>query len=262
MPGPLAQFVVTTQPPSTATSLVALPAFSITAEDAAGNVISNYVTPLKVVLGTAPTGAAIGGTTTVTPVNGVATFTGLTLNKAGAYTLTTQAISGVTAGTTNTITVSAAGLASLIVTSQPTSVTANTTAFPSTFTVVVQGADASGNPVPSLLSTSTVTLSITSGSSRETLGGTLTATPSGGVATFTGLDAEPRRRRRYTIKATSASPDRGDDQHHHRHARAGREAGDDHARERRRRHGSAGRRASPSRPRIPTGTLTRATPAS
>ena len=244
VPGPLAQFVVSSQPPSTAVSMIAFSTpVSFTAEDAAGNVLSTYTTPVTAVVGTGPAGGTLGGNTTVTPINGVATFTGLSLNKAGAYTLTTQAISGVTAGTTSTITVSPAGLAALVVTNQPNSVTANTTTFPSTFSLVVSGADASGNPVGSL-ATSTVTLAPRPAPApapgRHPDGDALGVDRPGDLHRPDGA----YRRHPYTIKATSNSqPDRGDDHRHHRHARVGHEAGgDDAARaDRHRRRGDPGR---------------------
>src|SRR5207302_6413423 len=81
------------------------------------------------------------GTTSVAAVNGVATFAGLTLNKAAAgYTL--QVSSGsLTPSTTNPITVNAAAATHLVVTTQPpATITAG-----SGFGLVVKAEDDSGN---------------------------------------------------------------------------------------------------------------------
>jgi hypothetical protein len=94
-----AKLVVTTEPPS---SVVAGSDFGFTAtvEDKYGNVVTNYNGSVTVALGKNPGGSTLGGTLTVTVVNGLATFTDLTLNNPGTgYTLTVSA-TGLT-GTTS-----------------------------------------------------------------------------------------------------------------------------------------------------------------
>src|SRR5205823_3210060 len=95
---------------------------------------------VTVAIATGPAGATLGGTTTVTAVNGVATFTGLTLDLAGTYTLTASG-GGLTAVTTNAITVTPVVVATqLVVTTQPpTTVLTNTP-----FGLVVTAENATG----------------------------------------------------------------------------------------------------------------------
>jgi hypothetical protein len=99
-PAAATQLVITTQPPA---SVVVNTGFGLVAavEDAYGNVVtsaSNYVT---VALASNPTKAMLGGTTKVRPTQGLATFTGLSINKVGSgYTLRVSS-NGLTSATTN-----------------------------------------------------------------------------------------------------------------------------------------------------------------
>ncbi|HTH74594.1 MAG TPA: S8 family serine peptidase [Trinickia sp.] len=89
-PGPPAKLAFRTQPGNTFVG-VAIPNFSVEVRDADDNLVDNDNgnLPISVALGTNPTGVAVlSGTTSVNAVHGVATFTGLMLNKAATgYTL-------------------------------------------------------------------------------------------------------------------------------------------------------------------------------
>ena len=106
--GPTTQLVVTTQP-STVTAGNSFN-LTITAEDAQGNVTTSFTGSETVALASNPGGSTLGGTLTVSAVNGVATFSGLTLNNAGdGYTL--QVTSGtLTSAVTNDFTVAAGAI--------------------------------------------------------------------------------------------------------------------------------------------------------
>ena len=81
----------------------------VSVEDASGNVVTtaNNVITLAITGGTGTGGAVLAGTGTVNAVNGVATFSGLSINLAGTgYTLTATA-SGLTAATSSAINVAA-----------------------------------------------------------------------------------------------------------------------------------------------------------
>ncbi len=84
---------IASQPPS---SIAAGSPFGLTVDvlDSQGQPASSGT--VTVALGTAPSGTVLGGTLTASVVNGVATFSGLTLNQAGTCTLTVSdvAISG------------------------------------------------------------------------------------------------------------------------------------------------------------------------
>ena len=83
----LGRLAIAVQPPA---SMIAGSAFSVTVAvlDGAGNTITNYDAGVAISLDNNPGAATLGGRLTATVSNGVATFTGLTLNKPGAgYTL-------------------------------------------------------------------------------------------------------------------------------------------------------------------------------
>src|SRR5262249_7447025 len=98
------QLVITAQPPGTVT-LGAAFGLTVTAEDASGNVDTTFTGSVALALASNPGGATLGGITTMNTSKGVATFTGLTLDKTGiGYTI--EATSGnLTKGTTMTLTV-------------------------------------------------------------------------------------------------------------------------------------------------------------
>ena len=103
-PAAATQVVITQQPPA---SVVVNADFGLIAaiEDAYGNVVTSSSSTVKVALDNNPTGAKLGGTLSVKASDGVATFSGLTLNKVGSgYTLELTS-SGLTGAVTNAITV-------------------------------------------------------------------------------------------------------------------------------------------------------------
>ncbi len=179
-PAAATQWVVTTQPPSSAT---AGSGFSLTvaAEDSLGNVVTTYGGNVSLALASNPGGATLGGASTGTAQAGVMTFTGLTLNKAAlGYTLAASG-GGLTAATTNSITIVAAQASQWVITTQPpASVTAG-----AGFGLVVAAEDSFGNVAPSY--TGSVSLALASNPGGATLGGASTLSASAGVATFTGL---------------------------------------------------------------------------
>ena len=142
---------------------------------------------VTVALANNPGGAVLGGTLSATASNGVATFTGLTLNTTGTN-FTLQVTSGnLTAATTSGINVTTVTATHLVVTMQPPgSVTAG-----NAFGLTVTAEDGSGNAAPSFNTPITVALAGSSGT--VLLGGTLTATPTNGVATLREPDAERGR---------------------------------------------------------------------
>ena len=74
---------------------------------------------MTVALENNPGGATLGGTLTVTASGGVATFSGLTINKArSGYTLVVTS-SGLGEGVTNAMTVTPAAATQLVITQQP-----------------------------------------------------------------------------------------------------------------------------------------------
>jgi titin len=191
------QLVVTTEPPSSVTAGAGF-SLKVSAEDAHGNVSTSFTGSVTIALDNNPGGSTLGGTLTKAAVNGVVTFSGLTLNKVGSgYTLQATS-SGLTAAATGSISVVPAAASKLVVTTQPpASVTAG-----SGFGFAVTAEDKYGNVVTSY--TSSVTVALSNNPGHSTLDGTLTVTPVKGVATFSGLTLN-KAATGYTLKTTSGS---------------------------------------------------------
>ena len=97
-PPPATNLAFTTQPQSTQAGQT-MPAVKVTARDASGNVVTGYTGLITVALGANPSGGTLAGTKSVAAVNGVATFSTLSINNVGSgYTLTASA-SGLTGAT-------------------------------------------------------------------------------------------------------------------------------------------------------------------
>jgi streptogramin lyase len=172
--------VVTQQPPS---SVTAGSPFGLTveAEDSSGNLVTSFNGSVTAVLADYPGGATLGGTLTVTASGGVATFSGLTLNKAGSgYTLVaTTSVLG--EGVTNAMSVTPAAASQLVITQEPPSTVKVNTRFSMQDSIE----DAYGNVVTT--ASGTVSVAFANNPTGATLGGTLTVTASQGVANFTNL---------------------------------------------------------------------------
>ncbi len=175
------QLVVSQSPPAGVTAGASF-GFTVAAEDNSGNLLSSFDGTVSVAIATNPGGATLGGTLTTTASNGVATFAGLTMNKAASgYTLVVSA-GGLGSGFTNSFTITPAAAAQLVITSQPpASVTAG-----GGFGFEASLEDAYGN-VETGDNSDIVAQALASGPGGATLGGTLSATVSEGMATLSGL---------------------------------------------------------------------------
>jgi hypothetical protein len=99
-PGAAIRLVTTAEPPA-AVNVGQTFGLEVTAEDAGGNPIAGYSGFVTVAIANNPGGAILGGTVKEPAVNGVATFTDLTLDQQGfGYTLTASS-SGLTSNTTS-----------------------------------------------------------------------------------------------------------------------------------------------------------------
>jgi streptogramin lyase len=103
-PAAASQLVITEQPPA---SVTVNSAFGLQAsiEDAYGNVVTSDTNTVSVALANNPTGAKLGGTLSVSASQGVATFSGLTINKVGSGFTLQVASSGLTGAITSAISV-------------------------------------------------------------------------------------------------------------------------------------------------------------
>jgi len=104
--GPPAQLIFTTEPSASA---VAGAPFSVavTVKDVNGVTIANFTGSVSLSLSGGTSGATLGGTTTVNAVNGVATFTNLTVNKAGSGYMLIPATGSVTGAPSTPFTITA-----------------------------------------------------------------------------------------------------------------------------------------------------------
>ncbi len=176
------------QQPSNALAGVAIsPAVQVMIQDADGNVVATATNPVTIAL---TVGTGLAGTLTVTPQNGIAAFSNLTLSTVGTYTLSATS-SGLTSATSAGFTVDMP--VNLAFTVQPSNAFTGTAISPA---VQVAIQDADGKTVTA--DSSLVTLAL-AGSTN--LGGTLTVSAQNGVATFSNLTVSTAGS--YMLSATS-----------------------------------------------------------
>src|SRR5438552_2065320 len=177
--GAAAKLVFTVQPSSAAAGAAITPAVQVAVQDAQGNSVTTANTSITVAIGTNPASGVLAGTKTVTAVNGVATFSTLSLNAAGTgYTLT-EAATAVTGATSNAFNIGAGAAAKLVFTVQPSNTAAGAAITPA-MQVAVQ--DAQGNIVTT--ATTSITVAIGTNPASGTLPGTTTVAAVNGAATF------------------------------------------------------------------------------
>ena len=176
-----ATLVFTTQPTDAAAGAAISPAVVVAVRDALGNLNTGYTDTVAVILAANPGGATLSGATRVAAVAGIATFTGLSLDRAASgYTL--GATSGALTGATSAaFAVTPAAATALAFTTQPTTVMASHS-IPMAPPVVVAVQDQYGNTVTSY--NDSVFVSVSFG--RAPLGATRVLAANG-VATFGNL---------------------------------------------------------------------------
>ena len=190
---PVAAQLAFAQGPTNTPAGVGMNAVTVNVEDSGGNVVANDSSSVTVAL-TNSAGAVLGGTLTEPAVNGIATFTGLTVSATGTYTLTatdgllSSAVSG-------SFTIAPAQ--QLAFTQQPNSASVGLAIFPP---VAVSVENSTGGVVAS--DTSSVTLALTN-SAGAVLGGTLTEAAVNGVATFGDITVSAPGT--YTLTATDGT---------------------------------------------------------
>src|SRR5205823_1853691 len=151
---------------------------------------------ITVAIGTNPSSGALTGTLTHAAVSGVATFSGLSIDKAGTgYTLTATGAGSTTSAAFN---ITAGTATQLVFSVQPSTTTAGAAITPA---VQVTAQHASG-PYATLFP-SNVTVAIGTNPSSGALTGTKTLAAVGGVTTFSGLSID-KAGTGYTLTATGA----------------------------------------------------------
>jgi hypothetical protein len=174
---------------------------SVSALDASNAVVTSFAGTITVVIGTNPGGGALSGTLSVVASGGVATFSSLSIDKAGSgYTLT-AASAGLTGATSTAFNITAPpppppSATHLIFSSQPASAqTGNTLG-----TVSVSALDASNNVVTAFAGA--ITLAIGANPGGGSLSGTTTVAAVNGVATLSNLSIN-QAGTGYTLSASS-----------------------------------------------------------
>jgi len=93
--------------PNTANVGQIMTAVEVAVRDSLGNIDSDFTGAITISLASNPTGATLSGTTVVRPVTGIASFSNLSINKAGTYTLQASA-SGAASVTSSALTITTA----------------------------------------------------------------------------------------------------------------------------------------------------------
>src|SRR5207249_4223630 len=196
--GAAAKLVFGTQPSNATAASSITPAVTVQVQDAGGNVVTGSTASVTVAIGTNPSSGTLSGTATVSAVNGVATLSNLSIDKAGTgYTLTASS-TGLTGATSTAFNITVGAATKLAFGTQPSNTAAGTSISPA---VTVQVQDAGGNLVTT--STASITVAIGTNPGSGTLSGTTTVTASGGVATFSNLSIN-KTGTGYTLSATSS----------------------------------------------------------
>ncbi len=172
-----------TMQPSNATAGVAIdPGVTVAIQNESGDLVPDASNVVTVAIETNAGGGTMTGTLSVTAMNGVATFTNLRIDKAGAgYTLKAAATK-LTGTTSNRFTI-AAGLATrLAFTAQPSNAVGGATITPP---VQVDAQDSLGNLATGF--GDSVTVALGGDPAPGALSGTTVVAAVGGVATFSDL---------------------------------------------------------------------------
>ena len=171
--------------------------------DANGATLTSYDGPVTLTLDNNAGPGTLSGITTVNAVNGVATFTGLSIDRAAnGYTLRATTL-GRYQTVSNAMNVTASGIRFLTV---PSTVSSSVPGVGRPFVLQVEGFDATGQRADNF--TEVVTLSVATG--PGTLGGTLTVNAGnllssvGMTGTATFADLFLARAGNYTLQASSA----------------------------------------------------------
>ena len=185
----------TVQPAVSVIGKTPMPAVKVAVQDATGVTITTATNDITLAIGTNPAGGSLAGTFTVAAVNGVATFTDLSIDGPGVgYTLSATSLN-LTGATSTQFSVVSGLPAKLVFTVQPVSTTPG-----GTIPVAVTVQDVFGNRVPSANNSITITIGANPGSG--VLFGTTSVAAVNGVATFSNLSiTNPGTG--YTLTATS-----------------------------------------------------------
>ncbi|MFN2420511.1 MAG: beta strand repeat-containing protein, partial [Gemmatimonadota bacterium] len=178
------------QPTNTLAGAAITPPVTVRALDSSGNLNSSFSGTVTIAIGTNPAGGTLSGTTTVTAIGGIATFSNLRIDRAGSgYTLVATAV-GLASATSAPFTIGAGGGsgATTTITANPTSLPADGTST-STITVQASASDGTSRTVGGdvvLLTTTAGTLGAVQDNQNGTYTVILTAPTTAATATISG----------------------------------------------------------------------------
>ena len=198
--GAATKLVFSVQPSSAQAGSSITPAVQLQVQDASGNVVSNSTASITMAIGTNPSGGALSGANPVSAVNGIATFSTLSINNtASGYTLTAAS------GTLNQAISNTFNVTGTTATAVQSSVNPSVFGQLVTFTATV-------SPVPAASGTPTGTVTFKDGGTTITgcsavpLNGSLqaTCTPSSLASTSHSITAVYNADANYTGSTSSA----------------------------------------------------------
>jgi parallel beta-helix repeat protein len=176
------QLVFSTQPGGAAAGAPLSPQPVVSVLDGNGNPFTTYTGTVTMTLGVNPSTGVLSGTTAISVVNGLASFTDLAISRAGVgYTLVATTDGGA-AATSEPFTIAAGPATQLVFSTQPGGAPALSPLNPQP---VVSALDANGDVATSY--TGTVTLALGNNPGSGVLSGTVTISAVNGVASFSGL---------------------------------------------------------------------------
>jgi uncharacterized protein YjdB len=193
-PGAAAKLEFAQQPSLVEAGAAIAPAVTVKIEDAAGNLLTTATTAVTLALA-APGRATLGGTLTVSAVNGLVTFSDVSVTPPGVYSLMATS-PGLTSSTSTSFLVTARPATRLGFGQQPVSAVVGGTLG----TVTVELQDATGARVTGQIAN--ISLVIGTNPGQGTLSGSTTQSTSNGLATFNGLKID-RIGAGYTLVASA-----------------------------------------------------------
>lgn len=196
-----ARVAFSTQPKNATVGQTITPPVTVIVTDSAGNPVPSYSGSVTVALGANSTGASLSGANTATAVNGVATFPGLSVDKAGSgYTLT-AASSGLSGATSAPFSVSARPAppaTHVAFIAQPSTTRAGDPISPA---IQVAAEDSTGAVVPAY--TGAITVAIGANPAGGTLSGARVVAAASGIASFSSLSID-KAGTAYTLTASAS----------------------------------------------------------
>ncbi len=196
----LSKLIFSMQPSTAKAGDVILPAIKVEIQDSNNNVISSASNNITITIQNNPGGSILSGTTSINAINGVATFTDLSLNKTGVnYTLSAQ--SGGLNITSDNFNITPGTPSKLVFSAQPQDLYAG---IGSGSDVKVAVVDINDNLVTSASNTISLSISTNPGGALLNGGASISSTASSGIATFSNLSLD-KAANDYILSASSGA---------------------------------------------------------